>query len=231
MTWFDTRRSPAYVAGSMRRSAIVLGLSALLIIPASAWSQDPPPEGTEETEEIEGEEKGDETQVQPERSDAIRSDSPTSIAGIDAASVPNDQKQTRVEGMLAEERKILARVTELLKEARAAKDIVQLNCINEKLTQIKGLLKISEDASVKMYEGISANQQDIVNHEYTKINVAHQRSVTLGAEAEQCVGEIAIYTGQTEVTVEIDEDITEDDPTQPPPVGPAPVIPPFASPQ
>jgi hypothetical protein len=224
MSWFDTGLSAAYVAGSMRRTAICLGLSALLFIPASAWSQDDPkPEDAPPPSE--------QTDVKSERQDAVRSDSPSSIAGIDAASVPLEEKQSRVESMLAEQRKILARVSTLLKEARAAKDIVQLNCINEKLTQIKGLLKISENASVKMYEAIAGNQQDIIDHEFTKITVAHQRSVTLGAEAEQCVGEIAVYTGQTEVTVEIDDDIREDDPTAPPPVGPAPVIPPFASPQ
>ena len=224
MSWFDTAASPSYVGGTMRRLAIALGLSALLVVPGSAFSQDdpkpeetPPPPPAEET-------------VKPERQDAVRSDAPYSIGGVDAAGVPTEEKQSRVEGMLAEQRQIMARVTNLLKEARSAKDIVQLNCINEKLTQIKGLLKISENASVKMYEAISGNQEDIINHEFTKITVAHQRCVTLGAEAEQCVGEIAVYTGQTEVTVEIDEDITEDDPTQPPPVGPAPIIPPIASP-
>ncbi len=214
---FDTRVGPAYAPGAMRRVAMIFGLFSLSLVPASAWSQDPPPEAPP-------------PEVKAERPDAARADSPyTPIAGIDAASVPTEEKTSRVEGMLAEERKILARVSNLLKEARAAKDIVQLNCINEKLTQIKGLLKISEAASVSMYDAISGNQEDTINHEFTKITVAHQRTVTLGAEAEQCVGEIAIYTGQTEVTVEIDEDVPEQDPTLPPPVGPAPVIPPIAS--
>jgi hypothetical protein len=198
----------------MRRAAFPLALSALLIVPASAWSQeDPQPDAPPPPEQ---------TDVKTERPDAVRSDSPLAIGGIDAAGVPTEEKQSKVEGMLAEQRRILARVSNLLKEARAAKDVVQLNCINEKLVQIKGLLKISENASVKMYEAISGAQEDTINHEFTKITVAHQRCVTLGAEAEQCVGEIAVYTGQTEVTVEIDEDIPENDPTLPPPVGPAP---------
>ncbi len=206
--WFDSGVGPSYVAGPMRRAAIFVGLSALLMVPASAWTQEEDPK--------------------PDNSPPPVSYGP--IGGIDAAAVPNEEKTSRVEGMLAEQRKILGRVTNLLKEARAAKDIVQLNCINEKLTQIKGLLKISESASVHMYEAISSNQADIINHEFTKITVAHQRCVTLGAEAEQCVGEIAVYTGQTEVEVEVDENVPEEDPTQPPPVGPAPIIPPVASP-
>jgi hypothetical protein len=221
MSWFDRALGPSYVAGTMRRAAIALGLSALLVVPGLAFSQNegdeaPPPPAQEETEK-------------PPREDATRSDAPYSIGGVDAASVPTAEKQAKVEVMLAEQRQIMGRASELLKEARAAKDIVQLNCINEKLTQIKGLLKISENASVQMYEAISRDEEDIINHEFTKITVAHQRCVTLGAEAEQCVGEIAVYTGQTEVNVEVDEDIGDDDPTEPPPVGPAPIVPPFAS--
>ena len=77
MSWFDTRMSKAYVAGSMRRTAIALGLSALLFIPASAWSQDEPkPEDAPPPPE--------QTDVKSDRPDAVRSDSPSSIAGIDA---------------------------------------------------------------------------------------------------------------------------------------------------
>lgn len=218
--WFDTCTRPAYVRGAMRRMLLGVGLSALLMVPASAFSQDDPkPEAPPPQEQ---------TEVKPDRPDALRSDQ-TAIGGIDAAKIPVEEKQSKVEGMLAEQRKILARVTNLLKEARAAKDIVQLNCVNEKLTQIKGLLKISENASVKMYEAIANAQDDVINHEFTKITVAHQRGVSLGAEAEQCVGEIAVYTGQTEVSVEIDEDVTEYDPTEPPGSVLPPVVPPVAS--
>lgn len=216
--WFDTCSGPSYVRDAMRRVLLGVGLSALLIVPASAFSQDdpkpeaPPPE----------------TEVRTDRPDALRSDQ-AAIGGIDAASVPVEEKQSKVESMLAEQRKILARATNLLKEARAAKDIVQLNCVNEKLTQIKGLLKISENGSVKMYEAIANAQDDVINHEFTKISVAHQRAVSLGAEAEQCVGEIAVYTGQTEVSVEIDDDVTEYDPTEPPGSVLPPTIPPVAS--
>jgi hypothetical protein len=218
---FDTEHRPAYVAGAVgklqrtaRRSRLThLGIFALLSIPTFAFSQDAP--------------TGDED-VEPERKDSERSDS-YSLGGIDAANVSTPTKQSNAETMVANQRKILARLTMLLIEARSAKDIVQLNCVNEKLTQIKGLLKISESGSAAMYEAIANNQEDVVNHEYTKITVAHQRCVTLGAEAEQCVGELAVYTGQTEVTVEIDEDVTEKDPTEPTPGDMLPTIPPVAS--
>jgi len=135
----------------------------------------------------------------------------------------------RRDALLGEMRDALRRVTEILGEARASKDIVQLNCVNEKLTQVKGLLRISEDASVKMYDAVASNTMDVINHEFTKISVAHQKTIILRAEAEQCVGELSVYTGETEVTVEIDPDISDRDPTQPdsPPIGPE--VPPVAS--
>ena len=39
--------------------------------------------------------------------------------------------------------------------------------------------------------------------------------VTLGTEAEQCIGEDVSYVGQTTVDVEIDPSIPPEDPTQP----------------
>ena len=51
--------------------------------------------------------------------------------------------------------------------------------------------------------------------EFTKIAVAHQRTKTLRAEAEQCVGESSVYSSDTDVEVEVDPDLTQDDPTKP----------------
>lgn len=148
---------------------------------------------------------------------------------VDASQVSLTDKRNRTEQMLAEERGSLVRGTELLQEARAAKDIVQLNCVNEKLTQIKGLLKLSEQASVKMYEAIAAYTEDVINHEFTKIWVAHQKTMLLKSEAEQCVGELSVYAGDTEVEVIIDDAIGEDDPTEQDPPVPGPAVPPVAS--
>jgi|GEM_PF-1832073 len=142
---------------------------------------------------------------------------------VDASKVPTAKKRSSTERMLASQRRAVVRGTDLLSEARSQNDIIQLNCVNEKLTQLKGLLKVSENSSLAMYEGMAASAQDDVNHQYTKIVVAHQKSSSLKAEVEQCVGELSIYSGETEVEVEIDESITQQDPTLPilPPPGPA----------
>ena len=54
-------------------------------------------------------------------------------------------------------------------------------------------------------------------HEFTRITILYQKVVTLGTEAEQCIGEDVSYVGATRVDVEIDPSIPDDgsDPTRP----------------
>ncbi len=166
----------------------------------------------------------------PSRSDAQRSDElELRLRSVNAGQLTNDEKKVNVEKLLSKQRTGLSEVTDLTAEARARKDIVQLNCVNAKRTQLKGLLKLSQQAASSLYEGMATGAEDTVNHEYTKIAVASQRAQLLGSEAKQCVGEEAIFAGDTDVTVEIDDSIPVDDPTLPaaPPLGPA--APPVAS--
>ncbi|MBX2812206.1 MAG: hypothetical protein KTR25_10365 [Myxococcales bacterium] len=154
-----------------------------------------------------------------------------SFGDIDAASIPVDKKKARVESMLVDQRSTLGRVVTVLANARNSRDIVKLHCVNEKLIQIKGLLKISEQASLQMYEAIANDAQDLVNHEFTKVVVSHQKSQELRTEAEKCVGENAAYAGNTSVDIEIDDNAdgfgTDAPGAVAPPPGPA--VPPVAS--
>jgi len=164
------------------------------------------------------------------RVDARRADDVAlELRAVNASKLSDGEKKTNIETMLSKQRAGLSLVTDLTAVARARKDIVQLNCVNAKRTQLKGLLKLSQQAGSTMFEGMATGASDTVNHEYTKIAVASQRSQMLVTEAKQCVGEEAIFTGDTDVVVEISRDIPTADPTLPaaPPLGPA--APPVAS--
>jgi hypothetical protein len=226
-TGFDSRLGPTYDSRPMgirvgAKWAIAAGL-LLLPIMSEAHAQSAGGDQATTDKKTDAKVEG-ESKVRAERSDALRGDAPSLRLGdVDASKVSKGEKQSRADKMLGDQRAALQRGSDLLNEARGAKDIVQLNCVNEKLTQIKGLLKLSEQASTAMYDSMAAtNGGEQVNHEFTKIVVAHGRSQQLRAEAEQCVGERSVYTGDTEVDVEIDEDIPANDPTLPiaPPPGP-----------
>jgi hypothetical protein len=183
----------------MRRTGLIIA-SALLAY-GTAFAQETPPA---------------ETPVPGDAQDEAVANVADDSTLAESAQLSNEEKKKRTEQMLTEMRSALQRATDILGEARGAKDVVQLNCVNDKLAQIKGLLKIGEQSSVRMYEAIAEAADDVVNHEFTKLAVAHQKTLILRSEADQCVGETTIYTGDTEVEVEIDPTIQQGDPTATP---------------
>ena len=98
-----------------------------------------------------------------------------------------------------------------LADARKGKDIIQLNCVNEKLSAINGLVKISEQAEKALKEAVAKRDAELKQHEYSKVMLAEKRVSELRLEVEGCVGELSRYTGNTEVVVTTDDDVRSDD--------------------
>lgn len=153
---------------------------------------------------------------------------PTAIES--AANVPDPEKIRRSGEALARMREILKDVLAKLEEARNTRDVVKLNCVNEKLTQIKGLLRISEQADVAMQEAIAKAESQSAEHEFTKVMIARQKVEQLRTEAEECIGQLAFRTDEN-LLVEVEEpEGLPEDPTQPPAIPPMTASPPPASP-
>lgn len=121
------------------------------------------------------------------------------------------------------------RVLKLVEQAQKDKDVVLLNCLNEKLAGLKGLLKVVEDADLAMREALARENNDLADHEFQKIVMARQQAQHLLAEADACIpaaGASYSGTGQWSVTapdVEEDEGQYESDPsgyTRPPEASP-----------
>ena len=131
-----------------------------------------------------------------------------------AASLSDSEKISKSSSYLKDMKNSMRHVLMLLKEAREEKDVIRVNCINEKLTNIKGLIRISEQADMTLQEAQAKGEKDTATHEFHKISISHQKIKILRTEAEQCVGELAFAVGKTEVEVEVDKDqVPEDDPT------------------
>ncbi|MEZ0314750.1 MAG: hypothetical protein ACAI38_23515 [Myxococcota bacterium] len=124
-------------------------------------------------------------------------------------------------------RSVLKTVLKYLEEAREKRDVIKLNCVNEKLTAVKGLLKMSEQADVSMQEALARRDEETGRDEYDKISIARGKVDQLLTESEGCVGELSVYSGDT--IVEMVGGDTGDIPS-PPPVTPDIVVrPPAAS--
>jgi hypothetical protein len=101
-------------------------------------------------------------------------------------------------------------VLERVEEARKERDLVKLNCVNEKLTQIKALLRIAEQSQIALQEAVARAIEDGAQHEYAKIEIARQRVTELRAESEQCIGQLAyVVDEKTVVTVEVPQGLPD----------------------
>jgi hypothetical protein len=118
-----------------------------------------------------------------------------------------------------------------IEEARGTKDVVKLNCVNAKLTQIKGLLRISEQSDVQLQEAVAKRETGTAEHEYTKVTIARSKVEQLRAEAEECIGQLAFRTDENlSVEVEVPDYLPSGDPTQMQPATPIESRPAAASP-
>jgi hypothetical protein len=128
----------------------------------------------------------------------------------DVPQVADSDKPGRSQDGIKRMREILAKVLTHLEEAREERDVVKLNCVNEKLTAVKGLLKISEQADVTMQEALARRDSDVAGHEFEKVSIALRKCEQLLAESEACVGELAVYSGDTELEVTVEEEVKTD---------------------
>jgi hypothetical protein len=133
-----------------------------------------------------------------------------------ASDVTDPEKLRRSVEALARMRNVLKEVLGKLEEARNTKDVVKLNCVNEKLTQVKGLLRISEQSDVALQEAVAKKETSQGEHEFTKVMIARQKVDQLRAEAEECIGQLAFRTDENlTVEVEVPDDLPNLDPTRP----------------
>jgi hypothetical protein len=133
-----------------------------------------------------------------------------------AAAIPDEEKPRKMADTILRMRVVLREVLAKLEEARKSKDVVKLNCVNEKLTQIKGLIRISEQSDLNLQQSMAMRDKQGMDHELTKVGIARSKVEQLRAEAEQCIGELA-YRADENLLVEVDipNDLPILDPTRP----------------
>jgi len=104
---------------------------------------------------------------------------------------------------LARMKTALKHVLSRVEEARNEKDVVKLNCVNEKLAQIKALLKVAEQADIALHEAI-ANREGAAESEFSKIGIARTKIEGLRGDSDQCLGQLA-YIVDEKTTVEVQQ--------------------------
>lgn len=134
---------------------------------------------------------------------------------LDPATVPDPEKLKISTESIGSMRGALKDALQMLQEARAKNDVVKLNCVNEKLAHIKGLLRISEQSDVTLQEAVAKRETSTAEHEFRRVTIAQKKVAKLRAEAEQCLGQLAFLTDEN-LSVEVEApDFPPGDPTRP----------------
>ncbi len=139
----------------------------------------------------------------------------TVVNPVDNMDAPDGEKVKISNQSITQMRTTLREALGKLEEARAAKDVVKLNCVNEKLTRIKGLLRISEQSDVQLQESAARKESENTKQEFVKISIAGQKVEQLRAEIEQCIGQLAFRTDENlSVELELPEYLPRGDPSR-----------------
>jgi hypothetical protein len=141
-----------------------------------------------------------------------------SVVALAQQAAPPGPLRERSEAMrlVGRMRALEARVTTLAAQARRRQDIVLLNCVNDKLGQLRGNLSVAEQSVDALGRPEVEADAEAKSHELAKISLTHQKVVVLAQEAETCSGEALRYAGSTQVETAIDPNVPEEDPTDPP---------------
>jgi hypothetical protein len=125
--------------------------------------------------------------------------------------------------------RVLAELQTMVEQSRKQKDVIRLNCVMDKLAQVKVSMNIADEAIQKLQEGVSRNDDGSSFHEYTRITIVNQKVQVLQNEGQTCVGAELNYIGATRVEVDAPElpaGVT-DPSLDPPPLERPPVASPF----
>ncbi|MFO0607838.1 MAG: hypothetical protein U0324_32035 [Polyangiales bacterium] len=105
-------------------------------------------------------------------------------------------------------------VSDLLDRARQERDIIKVNCLNDKLTQIDVTLRSAREHQDLLQTAVSINNDGQRNHEFQLMTIFRQRSQNLEAEARECIGEdTGTFDRDSRNTFIVDPNIAEQDTT------------------
>jgi hypothetical protein len=128
-----------------------------------------------------------------------------------AAAVPDGQKAKAAKEIIEKMRASLKKLGDASKESRAAKDAVKLSCVAEKQSQATGLVAVAETSEAELTDALKRKDEEVAAHAFDKISLAGQKVTQLQADSNTCIGELAVYAGDTIVIATNEGD--SDDPT------------------
>jgi hypothetical protein len=101
--------------------------------------------------------------------------------------------------------KVVVDLQAMVEQAKKQKDVIRLNCVMDKLMQVKVNMNIADEALQKLQEAAGRRDDSASLHEYTRVTIVNQKVQVLQNEGQTCVGAELNYIGATRVEVEAPE--------------------------
>jgi hypothetical protein len=98
-----------------------------------------------------------------------------------------------------------------LAKAKEDRDVVRVLCLNDKLNQVDVAQRSAQDRLAALATAAERGDADRARHEYTVLEVLHDRVKVLVNESNQCVGEETGFIGEAEVSVSVDPNLPDAD--------------------
>ena len=112
----------------------------------------------------------------------------TGMRDFSGAELSPQQKLSFAQSTAADLQTTINKILALVTEAQQRKDVILLNCLNDKLIGLRGLLKVAEDGKLNLQEAIARENLDLQEHNYRKVAIAEDQARLITAEAEACAG-------------------------------------------
>lgn len=110
-----------------------------------------------------------------------------------AAGVPLPELLARARALHDQTRAEARHIQHMQQVARSEKDVIKLNCVNDKLVQVKAQMNIADAGEAKLASAQAGERIEI----FETIAQAAQSVRQLRGEADQCVGEPVITGGKS----------------------------------
>ena len=127
---------------------------------------------------------------------------PTDPSFVQKSSISGDEMLNQAREYRGQINAITMQIQVQAEQAKSDKDVIRLNCLLDKLTQVKVNGNIMDQALQALQERVSSHDEGGQLHEYTRITIINQKAQVLRAEADACVGAETNYVGPTKVVVE-----------------------------
>jgi hypothetical protein len=140
---------------------------------------------------------------------------PTLEQALGGKALEKGEQEKKARQYVRQMRRTLNKIDTQAGSARDSRDFVKLGCVNDKLVQIKGNVRLGEQQYKDMNLADARGDDQARNHEFSKLTISHQKVNVLGIEAQSCIGKEASFVGTQKTEVDVDKRVkAHGDPTR-----------------